>query len=98
MAEPHYALVLTPITYNRKSGIAIVCAITSHARSWPFEVSMPEGLLPPKRGVGAAKSVVLADAVRQVDFRERSMAFVAKAPRVVLDEVMDKLLAALEGE
>ena len=98
MADRHYALVLSPATYSRKSGMAVVCAITSRVRGGPFEVSMPAGALPEKRGVGAASSVVVADAVRQVDYREREMEFVGSAPRELVEEVLDKLLAVLEDE
>ncbi|HEY7120857.1 MAG TPA: type II toxin-antitoxin system PemK/MazF family toxin [Tepidisphaeraceae bacterium] len=98
MADRHYALVLSPASYNRKSGMAIVCAITSRARGGPFEVQLPPGLLPPKAGVGAVSSVIVADAVRQVDYRERETALVATAPRDVVEEVLDKLLAVLEGD
>ena len=38
MADRHCALVLSPASYNRKSGMAIVCAITSRVRGGPFEV------------------------------------------------------------
>jgi mRNA interferase MazF len=98
LADRHYALVLSADRYNRKSRMAVVCGITSRVRGWPFEVPLPAGLLPPKAGVGEVRSVVVADAVRQVDFRERECAFVAAAPRAVLDEVLDKLLTVLEGE
>lgn len=98
MADRHYGLVLSPLSYNRKSRMAVVCAITSKAKGWPFEVELPADLLPPKAGVGAVTSVVVADAVRQVDYREREMAFVAAAPVEVVEEVLDKLLAVLEGE
>lgn len=96
MADRHYALVLSPEPYNRKSRMAIVCAITSSVRGWPFEVELPVGLLPPKAGMGIVRSVIVADAVRQVDFRERETAFVAAAPREIVDEVLDKLLTVLE--
>lgn len=32
MADRHYGLVLTPVSYQRKTGTAIVCAITSRVR------------------------------------------------------------------
>jgi mRNA interferase MazF len=98
MADRHYALVLSPLAYNRKSRMAIVCAITSHVHDWPTEVPLPDGLLPPKKGVDPVASVVVADAVRQVDFREREMDFVAESPTEVVEEVLDKLLAVVEGE
>lgn len=98
MADRHYALVISPLGYNRKSGMAIVCAITSRARNWAWEVAVPAGLLPEKKGVGAVQGVILADAVRQVDYREREMALVARAPREILDEVLDRLLTLIEEE
>lgn len=33
------ALVLSPQSYNAKSGLAIVCPITSQVKGYPFEVS-----------------------------------------------------------
>jgi mRNA interferase MazF len=98
MADRHYALVLSQLSYNRRSRMAIVCAITSRVHGWPFEVEVPKGLLPPKKGTGDVTSVVVADVVRQVDYREREIAFVAKAPASIVEEVLDKLLTVLEGE
>ncbi len=98
MADRHYALVISASGYNRKSRMAVVCPVTSWVHGWPFEVELPAGLLPPKKGVGAVTSVVVADAVRQVDYREREAAFVAAAPAAVVEEVLDKLLALLEEE
>jgi len=98
MADRHYAIVLSALSYNRKSRMAVVCAITSRARGWPFEVELPANLLPPKQGVGAVNSVIVADAVRPVDYHEREIAFIAEAPRAVVEEVLDKLLAVLEEE
>src|ERR1700712_1051157 len=76
MADRHYALVLSAASYSRKTRMAAVCAITSGNRGGPFEVAVPGGLLPEKQGVGVVAIVVVADAVRQVDFREREMALV----------------------
>lgn len=98
MADRNYGLVLSPLSYNRKARMAVVCAITSRIRGWPFEVTLPPGLLPPKSGVGPVTSLIVADAVRQVDYRERETEFVAKAPREVVDEVIDKLLTVLDEE
>lgn len=98
MADRHYALVLSASAYNRKAGMAVVCAITSRVRGGPFEVAVPSGLLPPKSGVGVVSSVIVADAVRQVDYREREIAFVKAAPRELVEEVLDRLLAVLEDE
>ncbi len=98
MADRHHALVVSADSYNRKARMAVVCAITSRVRGWPFEVLLPQGLLPEKKGVGTVSSVVVADAVRQVDFREREMEFISPAPREVVEEVLDRLLTMLEEE
>src|SRR5690348_9403628 len=81
IADRHYALVLSAHGYNRKSRMAIVCPITSHPRGWPYEVPVPAGLLPEKKGVGTVQSVVLSDGVKQVDYREREMEFIAAGPK-----------------
>jgi len=98
IADRHYALVISPQTYNRKSRMCLVCAITSRVHGWPFEVALPAGHLPEKKGVGAVSSVIVADAVRQVDFREREMSYVGDAPKAVLENVVDKLLAVLDED
>ena len=96
MADRHYALVISADAYNRKARMALVCPITSHARGWPYEVAVPKGLLPAKKGIGAVDSVVLADALKQVDYREREVEFVASGPRELVEEVLDKLLTVVE--
>jgi mRNA interferase MazF len=98
LADRHYALVLSPLTYNRKTRMAVVCGVTSRVRGWPFEVQLPGGLLPDKKGVGSVTSVVVADAVRQIDYREREVEFISQAPREVVEEVVDKLFAVLEDD
>lgn len=96
MALRHYALVLSATEYNRKSRMAVVCPITSKSRGWPFEVALPDQLLPDKNGIGPVTSVVVADGIRQVDYREREAAFIAKAPQEVIEEVLAKLLALID--
>ncbi len=56
------------------------------------------GLLPDKKGVGPVPGVILADAIRQIDYREWEMTFVATAPREVVEEVLDRLLPILEED
>ena len=98
MAGRHYAIVLSPLSYARRMGMAIVCVITSRIRRYPYEVYVPDGLLPEKKGVGQVTSIIIADSVRQVDFRAREMEFVADAPQELTEEVLDLLLTALEEE
>ena len=98
LTGPHYALILSPKSYNYPTGVAVCVAITSRIRGGPFEVMLPKGLLPAKAGAGEVNSVILSDALRQLDFRERSMAFVAKCPRAILDEVTLRSLSIVDPE
>ena len=77
------ALVVSPARYNERAGLALVCAIASQAKGYPFEVALPAGL--PMRGV------VLADHLRSADWRVREAEIVARAPTAVVAEVLAKL-------
>ncbi len=79
------ALVLSPEAYNRKTGLAILCPITSHAKGYPFEVALPPGL--------KVSGVVLADHARNLDWRARGAKLAAAAPPSVVLEVTAKLRA-----
>jgi mRNA interferase MazF len=96
MTGRHYALVISHLPYSRESGMAIVCVITSRIRGYPYEVPVPKNLLPPKKGVGEVSSVVIADSIRQVDYREREIEPIGTAPESLVEEVLDRLLTALE--
>lgn len=96
LTGPHYALVLSSKVYNQGSGTAACVAITSTIRGGRYEVVLPAGHLPAKAGVGEVDSVVLSDALRQVDFRERSMALVGKCPRDILEEVTLKAMSMID--
>jgi mRNA-degrading endonuclease toxin of MazEF toxin-antitoxin module len=98
LTGPHYALVLSSISYNQRTGLTVCVAITSRIRGGPFEVRLPPGLLPPKAGAGDVESVILCDALRQLDYRERSTIFIAKCPRPVLDDVNARSLALIDPE
>jgi mRNA interferase MazF len=77
------ALVLSPIAYNRRANLALVCPITTQAKGYPFEVALPLGL--PLSGV------VLADHLKSADWAARRAQFAAKAPAEVLADVTAKL-------
>ena len=82
------ALVLSPESYNRKVGLAILCPITSRIKGYPFEVGFPEG--------SKVNGVVLSDQVKNLDWKARNATFFCKAPSAVLREVLSKLEAILE--
>ena len=38
------AIVLSPISYNSKVGLALFCPVTNQIQGYPFEVIIPSGL------------------------------------------------------
>ena len=81
------ALVLSPHSYNEKTGLALFCPITSKVKGYPFEVMMP--------AAGAVTGVVLADQIRSLDWRSRGASFEVEAPPHLVTEVRDKLAVLL---
>jgi len=81
------ALVLSQRSYNQKSGLALMCPVTSHAKGYPFEVPLPEDC-----GVAG---VVLADHVKSLNWRARSAARIGKVPAPFLEEVLARLAPLL---
>jgi mRNA interferase MazF len=98
LTGPHYALILSPRSYNSANGMVICVPVTSRARGGPFEVQVERGHLPPKAVAGDVDLVILADALQQLDYRERAMSFIAKIPREILDEVTLRSLALIDPE
>ncbi len=82
------ALVLSPRRYNDVSGLALLCPITSRAKGYPFEVPLPLGL--PIAGV------VLADQIKNLDWRARGAVPAGRAPSQTVKEVLDRLAVLLE--
>ncbi len=76
-------VVLSPLAYNAKVGLCLVCPITSSIKGYAFEVILPADL--PVQGV------VLADHIKIADWQDRQCKFIAALPLDVLDEVRAKL-------
>ena len=83
------ALILSPMAYNRKVGLAIVCPITSRRKGYPFEVEIPQGL--------AASGVILSDRARNLDWRAREAEFICRLPDATTGAVLQRL-GTLVGE
>jgi mRNA interferase MazF len=81
-------LILTPLSYHRRSPRAVVCPITSKERPWAFDVSLPQGL--------KTRGTVLVDQVRTIERAERIFAIIERAPAELLAEVRGRLAALLE--
>ena len=77
------ALVVSPGSYNARSGLALLCPITSHVKGYPFEVALPVGL--PLAGA------VLCDQVKSLDWRVREADPVCTLSKETVTEALLKL-------
>lgn len=81
------ALVLSPASYNRRSGLMLCCPMTSQRKGYPFEV------------VNAVdtdrESVVLADQVKSLDWKVRKAVKKGTASVDVIAETLSKLQTLL---
>lgn len=77
------AVVLSPAGYNGKTGLMVCCPMTTRIKGYPFEV--PVG--------GTPASVVLADQVKNLDWRARGAERKGRVSERELAEIRGKLRA-----
>lgn len=77
------ALVISPALYNSRSGLALVCPVTTKSKGYPFDVHLPGGL--PVYGV------IQSDQLRSLDWKERKAMPIARVPDSTLQSVLDKI-------
>jgi mRNA interferase MazF len=77
------AFVLSPISYNRKTSLALFMPITNKQKGYPFEVVLPSEL--------KTQGVVLADQIKCLDWKDRSIEFVEIAPESLIEAVQAKI-------
>jgi mRNA interferase MazF len=77
------ALVLSPISYNRKTSLALFMPITNKQKGYPFEVVLPAEL--------KTQGVVLADQIKCLDWQDRGIEFVEVAPESLIETVQAKI-------
>ena len=82
------ALVLSPQSYNRKVGLAILCPLTTHLKGYPFEVRIPDGL--------KASGAVLSDQVKSMDWRARKASLLCSLPETTVRQVLNKVGTLLD--
>ncbi len=83
------AVVLSPKSYNSKTGLAIFCPVTSQIKGYPFEVLLPEGI--PIAGA------ILSDQVKNLDWRARNAELICTLPDEITSEVLQKINTLLFG-
>jgi mRNA interferase MazF len=81
------ALVLSPASYNRRSGLMLCCPMTSQKKGYPFEVVIAADT--------DRESVVLADQVKSLDWKVRKAVKKGTASIDVIAETLSKLQTLL---
>ena len=81
------AIVLSPLTYNKKTNLMIACPITSKVKGYPFEVKIDGKTI---------DGVVLSDQVKNLDWKARNAIFIEKASKNILKQVQEKLFLLLQ--
>ena len=80
-------LIVSNSSYNRRTGLALVCPITGRKKGYPFEVELPQGF--------SIQGVVLADQIRAVDWKARGLRFAAKCPPEAVSDVIARIRALM---
>jgi mRNA interferase MazF len=83
------ALILSPEKYNKKTGLAVCCPITSKVKGYPFEV-----VISGKKINGA----ILSDHLKNLDWKIRKAKFIEKAPKEAVEQCSMKIAALIIQE
>ncbi|MDQ6911901.1 MAG: endoribonuclease MazF [Verrucomicrobiota bacterium] len=81
------AVVLSPRTYNQKSGLALFCPITGKSKGYPFEVVLAPNL--------SIQGAVLCDQIKSLDWSARHARLADSLPVEVIEDVLAKVSALL---
>jgi len=77
-AKRRPALVVTDQSYNRASGLAVVCPLTSQRKAYPFALHAV---------VDKVEGAILVDHLKSLDWASRHVTFHAKADPALLKKV-----------
>jgi len=76
------AVVLSPQLYNKKTGLALFCPMTTKQKGYPFEVKIKTEKI---------NGVVLSDQIKSLDWQQRGAEFIVKATEKEVNEIIKKL-------
>jgi mRNA interferase MazF len=81
------ALVVSNTLFNQRTGLAIVCPLTSTDRGFPFHVAVTDD--------AKLTGFVMVEQVKSIDFLARKAARIGKASDTVLEDVLSLLDACV---
>jgi mRNA interferase MazF len=79
------ALVVSPATYNSKTGLMLCCPMTTQIKGYPFEVLI----------AGDRPSAVLSDQIKSLDWISRKASRKGKVSPAELAQVREKAFALI---
>ncbi len=79
------AVVVSPASYNAKTGLMLCCPLTTRVKGYPFEVPV----------AGSHAGVVLADQVKNLDWRARRATPMGRVAAAELAAVRARLRALI---
>lgn len=82
------AFVVSNNTFNRFTNLAIVCPITNTDKGFPLHV--------PLDGRTKTTGVIMCEQAKSLDISARKAVFVERAPKDILEEVIDIMIGFIE--
>ena len=83
------AIVLSPVAYNRRTGLCLAAPTSTDLTPGPLWIPMPAGYLP-------RPSLILCDYVKSFDYRERAATFLRQVPTSLVEQIIGNLLDLLD--
>jgi mRNA interferase MazF len=83
------AIVISPVEYNRKTGLCMAVPVSSDLSPGPLWIPMPDGILP-------KPSMILCDYLKSFDYRERSATFVARMPKPIIEQIVGNIMDVID--
>lgn len=83
------AIVLSPLSYNRKTGLCLAALLTTDLTPGPLWLPLPSGYL-------TRPSLILCDYLKSFDYRERGATFLNRVPNALVEKIVGNLLDLLD--
>lgn len=73
------ALVISPGSYNQKTGLCLMVPVTGRIKSYPFEVNVSTSKI---------SGVILADQIKSLDWKSRNARFICRIESEIMADVI----------
>ena len=89
IAKRRPAIVLSPVAYNRRSGLCIAVPTSTDLTPGPFWIPLPAGY-------HSQPSLILCDYVKSFDYRVRAASRIASITEAEVQQIVSTLLDLLD--